>query len=227
MLANAPTKEPFDKLPRVGLAVRALRAPGIPYQAHIGILYREAAESPVMLLHFPAHQKLNHETPTLEYLWVSCSLDQINQQVLAARLPQIFKRAVENKIPYGISFDGSYFDGEGRYTRYRPQDGLTCATFVMAVSGWRGFAVLDQSAWPIRPADEGWQTYMIKEVMEKRWKQGRAKIKAQLALVGTAARFRPEEVVVASATYTVRPLQFKEVEKSAEELEGQVANHSA
>src|SRR6266540_1951304 len=136
MLAFAPAEVPFEKLNLLGIAVRGIRYPSTPYQSHMGILYREKDESPVTLLHFEAHEVLKNEPPSEKFLWLQCAIDDINKKVVASCCAQIYKRAQLNKIPYGISYDGSYFDKAAEYTRYRPEDGLTCATFVMAVFRW-------------------------------------------------------------------------------------------
>lgn len=112
-----------------------------------------------------------------------------------------------NKVAYGLDYDGTpafdsndQFDGsEGR--------GLTCATFVLDFLADCGMQICDVSSWVYRPDDGKFQQWVYGALSDR---LGAPEYADQLARVkrsvGTAPRFRPEEVAACFGRYEDDPI---------------------
>lgn len=158
MKIHHPDTSPYENLASVGVAV------GIPdvqqqSQHHIGLIYRTEPTQPVHFLHLAWHCLLRHESPpTHGFVWVESSLDPVNQTLLAAYCRLIVECHESGQIPYGIAYEGDYFDpATGAWLRGSVGEGLTCATFVMALYEALGLPLVAQETWPHRDSDVQWQ----------------------------------------------------------------------
>ena len=121
---------------------------------------------------------------------------------------------------------------EFRYVRGRPGDGLTCATFVMAIFREFGIELLDTSNWPVRGTDLLWlsktisflETWGEKERAEGRGDPDLPDHISALRNSATALRFRPQEVAGA-AWSEMHPIDFQTAEILGTGIIGQVPSY--
>jgi hypothetical protein len=156
-----------------------------------------------MLLNLRSHLDLRCEIPSNEYRWIQVDLDEINRRLIVALCRLIAKK--NQRIPFGFTFtySRSYFSRSGDYVAGTLGDGLTCATFVMAVFNAYEIPLLKIEEWPLRLEDSGWQTGQVRSIA------------AQFgAIIGAAIedhvgepRFLPEQVT-AGAISIDRPLGY-------------------
>ncbi len=137
---------------------------------------------------------------------VPCNDFSTDELDLLAELAQRVWRQSGSKVPYNFDYDGtqafdidlSFMADDGR--------GLTCATFVLAFFHLYGLAIVDVASWKFRPEDLRWQK-RIYEIFEKDLDvEHAARMKAN---IGTAARFRPEEVIGSVSRFEGVPIHFE------------------
>jgi hypothetical protein len=111
-------------------------------------------------------------------------------------------------IPYSPHYEGIYFDrGTLRYTRFAPGDGLTCATFILAVFDALGIPLVKAHEWVPRDEDAGWLEYIVQQLEEDASPEHIEQIRAK----SNGVRYRPEEVVGA-LTESAPPIGFARAE---------------
>ena len=168
------------------------------------------------------HYLLKHETSINqdfeEYIWIQSRIPNIRQNAIGAMCRRIIKRN-KSDIPYGLLYKGnSSFTQEGIFTIAEEENGLTCATFVLAVFSACGINLIDLSSWPNRKEDKIWHGHIINSL--KRSSQSfnitDDHIKNVENEVG-CARYKPEEVGV-SSIFENLPVSFLEIESKAVEL---------
>ena len=98
---------------------------------HTGIFFR-ASDQICRVLHLAWHYQLRCDDATDGWAFVAPILDPVELQVLAGFCSLL--RARRPRLPYGLRFDASQFDDDGRFVPGPGDTGLTCATFVMAIS---------------------------------------------------------------------------------------------
>jgi len=179
----------LNSLATLGVAISEV---GRPF--HVGFIYKEG-KSETKFCHLRWHHWLDDEaaTPTNCPYWFETDLADFPKRRIVAYLKKVVAANDTTPIPYSIAdkFASSFDDATGEYIKTGDEDGLTCATFVLAVMERCGFVVLDTENWPERPDDTEWQTGMIAYMREKAVPEER--IKANSEAVG-CIRLRPEEV---------------------------------
>jgi hypothetical protein len=129
-------------------------------------------------------------------MWADLAeLDAANRRVFASYLSVVGER--KPSIPYGLNSEGISFDpNTGELLPHPDGRGLTCATFLLALMKTFGHTPIDESSWPIsRPGDAEWRQWVVEELQKCSPQHADAVRRDQ-----PCARFRPAEVVGASAT---------------------------
>ena len=193
-------------------------------QKHVALLYKDEASNWV-LLHLGWHHLLFHEPWDGKYHWVA--FDNLAPEVAEgftdmARI--IADQQANKKIPYSVTFTGGqYFGEDGVYVRHGAGEGLTCATFLLAIFRRWGLPLVDESTWPQgRSGDAPWALKIVRGLY--RWaKLEKAAIPLQhyieqLRQRWALTRFRPEEVCACAGIFDGNPLAFATVSPRAEKL---------
>lgn len=193
------------------------RNPGDPKQKHIALLYRET-DGTNWLLHLGWHHLLYHEPWTTDYHWIP--FQQLDSELLDGLVDLaviVARRPANRTIPYSAVFEPrQYFDHLGDYIVQADGDGLTCATFLLALFRRWGLPLIDENTWPEgRSGDAGWVLRIIRNLYK--WSQSH-KISiplphffAQLRQRWVLRRYRPEEVCACAEIFHGTPLSFQQI----------------
>ncbi|MGM0578302.1 MAG: hypothetical protein ACQEXJ_21440 [Myxococcota bacterium] len=101
------------------------------------------------------------------------------------------------RLPYGIDYTDNHF--ESATGRWVDENGLTCATLVVALFEAQGHETLQRDTWKSRTSDSSWQEKIL-HLLETRSGCSQEYLEEQRSRVG-CLRFRPEEVAVGIALY--------------------------
>lgn len=196
---------PFTELEYVGFVLC-----GSLDQRHIGIAYR-TVKGDVKIVDLAWHCLLCNAEPEpgKEWHWGEAGLDEINRQIIAMRINQLAdknmsKYGPDSPVSYGIGYEGEYFDKNTfEYIRNNASEGLTCATFVLAVFKTLALPFIDESSWEVRDDDKEWQEKIVGILMDTqtRYNIPEEHILAQIDKIGAGVRFRPEEVAGSGIVY--------------------------
>ncbi|MGT2504066.1 hypothetical protein ACVOMS_31165 [Bradyrhizobium guangxiense] len=187
-MLNAPEEKSFEEVQELGAVITQ----PTPNQRHVGFLYKLGNE-PARMLHLAWQNRLVEEAPTEGYFWVQSGLDETTRKVIAPVVAEVFS-SQELPVPYSPIFQGLYFDAATlRYDRHEPGEGLTCATFIVAVLDALGRPLFDVDEWTARDADFQWHDQII-DMLERSPDATQEHIDAMRSRP-RGARFRPEEVV--------------------------------
>lgn len=179
----------------VGVCVAISRPMKSLNQQHIGLLYLDGDAS-VQLLHLAWHYDLKKEPPSDKYLWQNVALDETNMIHLATMCELIYE-SNKDGIPYGLCVEGTGFAKDGTFLPEEHGAGLTCATFVVQVLHSQGFMIIDFNGWKHRKSDKVWQRQIAQNL--ERGGASKSHMDYQRKKINEgAARFKPEEVVVAA-----------------------------
>jgi hypothetical protein len=205
---NRPSARPFDEVRQFGAVIKRVE----PDQLHVGFLYKLGDER-ARMVHLAWHNRLTDEDPVPDYFWIQCGLPDTVRNVIAPALAGV---AQDQQLPYSPLYEGIYFvDGTLRYNRNSPGEGLTCATFLMAVLDALGYPLFNAAEWHARPEDEAWTERIIRRlaaspgVSTDHTEAIRARPRG--------ARFRPEEVS-GSLSEAVVPVSFVRAEQLGRQL---------
>ncbi|WP_193366907.1 hypothetical protein [Pelagibius marinus] len=164
---------------------------------HVGLLYVEDQEEGAKFLHLLDHLTLRTGVLGDDKFWIKLGITPSQMRQLAAFCAFVSARNSDG-IPYSIFYDQKrvYFSDTGDYIGSDLGEGLTCATFVMAIFETLKIPLLDTGLWPADATDEDWQTWMITEMARRSVDQPH--VQKMLSHIG-AARYRPADVVIASS----------------------------
>jgi len=191
-------------------------------QQHIGFLYRDG-DNLTKLLHLAWHYILKKEDPSKVYLWMEIPFDELNQINTAAFLESIYDSNPDG-IPYGICIDGTRFEADGAFFFLEKGAGLTCATFVMQVFQHLGYNIIDKDCWEFRDSDKEWQNQIIDDL--ENYGAPKEYITYQRNKIqGGVARFKPEEVAVASVLSSP-PYALKDIIEPSQNLLELIVAHA-
>lgn len=201
----------FDPGEVLGVGIRHMDPP-YEQQLHIGLIYHIDDSGP-RFCHLEWHHQLRDELLPPTYLWGPCGLDFVNKPIMAAYVSLLRKNS--KSIPYSIEFNdqGIYFDDEGKYIVHPVGQGLTCATFILAVFSRMGFPLLDIDTWQHRQDDVDWQQRILTVLVNYATQEH---ISAARQNIGSL-RFRPEEVA-AGIISEDHPLDFPTAQNVAAEI---------
>jgi hypothetical protein len=169
---------------------------------HAGIVFRPS-DGIGAVVHLAWHCQLECDPPS-GWAHVVPDLDPVDLIVIAAHCVTL--RDVRPEVPYGLAFENSSFDEDGKFVSGPGESGLTCATFVLAVFDWARVRLLDQPSWQTRPEDVTIQQRLagyLKKTANAR-PEHVAAVEAEVGCV----RFRSEEAAAASAMKE-RPIAFE------------------
>lgn len=185
-----PGRSSFNEVRDLGAVIKRTNGGG----NHVGFLYKLDGEAPGVC-HLAWHYDLRTGAPDDSYAWVQSGLDEANRTFIALALADLAEHGTV-AIPYSTTYEGDYFEpGTLSYVRGEPGDGLTCATFVLAVFRAFGFELLDEGGWPARDSDDAWRRSVINllEVHGGGHPDLRRHIE-ELSSSTRGVRYRPEEV---------------------------------
>ena len=171
---------------------------------HTGIAFRRRDDS-IEILHLASHCKVR-AAPTAGWSYAVPVLDVIDLVLLAAYCVMLDRE--RPLIPYGLKFEESSLDDDGRFTPGPNESGMTCSTFVLAIFEWATIPLLSRESWPSRPDDTEAQLKLVAYL--RTTDATKEHIEAVEREVG-CMRIRPEEVAAATTTEP-RPIGFVDAE---------------
>lgn len=184
-------------------------------QRHAGIVFKDRETGKLFLLHLAWHLQLTLEELPGDYSLIPMtSFDDEELQLFAESAAKVFEEN-SNEVPYGLSYTGAaVFNGDMKFLD-APGAGLTCATFLLGFFEALGFEILDLDSWEQRADDKLWQEFIYGHLAKRLSREQAAE---QRKVIGSAFRFRPEEVVGAVGVYDDDPLGFAEVTAIGEQV---------
>lgn len=209
-----PTTDDINALDVLGISIKKIEI----NQRHVGILYREENQQ-TRMCHLAWHHALRDNPVPNDYHWVEVTLDEANKQIVVGYCLKIVEAKENSEIPYGLTYIGDYFNEDtGAYQKSSVGDGLTCATFIMAVFDPLGLSILNTESWRSRDEDVIWQRQIVDEL--KNTGASAEHIELVENDIG-CARFRPEEIA-ASSTEENQPVDFARAVSLGEQLVAQI-----
>jgi len=179
--------------------------------AHIGVLCREPADKRLRFIHLAFHDDLRLEDDVTKcFLWIEAKLEDEPAAVVAAQARRVYRKYQRGGVPYGFGPYSGYFGPQGEIRWTAPGNGLTCATFVLAVFDSAGVRLIQGETWPTdRGEDKQFQREMV-ELVRMQSTVTAAHLKGMTADIGQV-RFRVLEVggAVAADSY---PTDFSTAE---------------
>ena len=207
----------FPKKIGIGIKVRLNETTG-KFDLHIGFLYFDMMSGKPYFCHQTNEKDRNKNEPIREnYSWVSTSFNEAESTSIITTCAVLCNKSVSiGGIPYGFTFrpnliNSGEWQGGG-------VEGVTCATFVLAILESLGFSILETDYWFDRSeadkeAEKAWKEYIL-ELFSK--DVGPISI-ARIRKSDTSPRFKPEEVTVGCAS-TDRPIDYNVASNRAEQL---------
>lgn len=194
-----------SKDPLTGIDALAIHLDGDARQRHIGLLYVSSGAQRLRMAHLAWHHRLEDDEPPTGGIWLDVGLDDNNALALASYCEMVVDKSREAQIPYGLQYIPDGLDPRTGAWLGDAGEGLTCATFVMAVFQAYHVPLLSAEGWPLRPEDERWQLKIVELLGRPGTAAAPDHIARQRKYIGEALRFRPEEVAAAAAS-SDRPL---------------------
>lgn len=208
---------------------------------HVGILHRQT-RSAVRFLHLAWHYRLEHNDPPRDFIWVGLGVRAELAAQAAARCRRIARKMRDGRVPYAPRFRDTLFASDGSLLLGKDENGLTCATFVLAVFSSVGLPLVSTETWPRRSSDARFREFVINglrstakryqrkaEAFERlpdqqssaaKWRNEATAALKQIDAVQAeplSTAFLPEEVAAASSRPDV-PLSFGEARAVADEM---------
>jgi len=199
-----PVNAPDARLPVLSIAIREVS----DAQRHVGILYA-AHGGPHVVIELHDHHKLTQGEPHPAFYFAASIIDERLLFALAEWVGVVWNRNSDGKVPYSIRYCGKYFGPDGSLLQTGLGEGLTCATFVLAVFADYGLPLVDTNKWPGRLSDKKWKETILQVIAKS---APAPHVEAQRPFVSGAARFRPEEVAAAFVLYRDRAIKQREAE---------------
>jgi len=188
---------------------------------HIGLIFR-SEDGTHKLLHLAFHHDLKLDSVSSSYNWLLPALDDREQRALAAAAAEIAAFNVGGPVQYSPYYTGRYFESDSTYSRHKPGEGLTCATFVLEMFERLGFELLQLATYKPRPVeDEEFRSFVL---------EGLRGNNAELAHIAAIEkdrleiRIKPEEVAVSAASDD-RPLTFDDAIPAAARLNARLTSN--
>ena len=206
------------KTEMVGLSLQ-----GTENQKHIGIFFYNSENDSTHHLHLCFHMDLRNDCcdDNGSFLCFDIKLDEWVKEYLADYCVDVAEKNQDGKIPYGFGFYDKYFDSSGNFIRLSSMDGLTCATFILAIlDGCSLNSPILKDSWQQRESDKDWAKKIIEFL---RRKASADFVEKQEKTIESIVRFRPEEVATAiNQPIESWPLNFEDIlptsEQAAKEL---------
>lgn len=184
---------------------------------HVGLLFREADQS-VRVLHLCGHLDLRCDLPQAvvgeALLYVVPALDPVVVEAVSAFTRLVRSRHVAGGLPYGYSPPDQFFDARAGFLQ-PGGEGLTCASFILAVFHRSGVQLIEYQSWPARPEDAAQQQWFV-NYFRRTGRMTDAEATALATTIGRT-RYRPLEVAGAAAAGS-HPANFAVCEGLGKEL---------
>lgn len=180
-------------------------------QLHTSVLYR--FDGRLMIGDLLCHLSTRREEarPSNRLLWIAPDLTQHEQEILAAKVDAWLEEN-GNMIPYSVAHPGGVIFRDDIWVGHEPGQGLTCATFVVALFDELGIPFIDIETWESREGDAEWANNILAAMSPYMKKEH---IDAQLERLGETARVRPNDVTAAGLLIHQgmnEPLRFEQVD---------------
>jgi hypothetical protein len=167
---------------------------------------------------------LNEQFSGCPYFWIDVAglNPTVRDLFIDWLLLKVWQSHATNPVPYGMDpYSELDFDSDGNYVDATGVKGLTCASFVLSCFARFKVHLLVSSDWPLgRPEDVQFQNFATRHLVRQ---TDPNRLAAQQALVGSAARFRPEEVAAAAARFRGKSLMFAPCDAEAANILKQMA----
>lgn len=179
---------------------------------HIGLLFIKSQNDQAKFLHLAPHRSLRTEYIEKGF-WIRLGLTNRQIRQLAGFCALISENTPKDSVPFDIYYDANrmYFDDNGNYLHSEQYEGLTCATFIMAIFERLAFRLLLTENWKSDTEDAIWHRRIIETMRESAKEE--AHFEAMANNIG-CARYRPADIVIASSRKKGRPLPQKTVRRS-------------
>lgn len=141
-------------------------------------------------------------------LWAQPDAEPEELLPVATLCDAIIKLAKQGApMPYALRFAGTTFDSDGKLNLAAGSQGLTCATFVLAVFTSVGLDLIEEATWPTRPEeDRAFLTSLEGFATPQHLALLRAEVDAGVV------RIRPDEVLAACALEPPAPFEATRAE---------------
>lgn len=197
-------------------------------QRHMGVLYRRTDSvgdefgdaAGVFVLHLTFPRTLKHEAAGNGRHWIEPDINPRRQRFVADVCRMVLRANVAKGVPFGFSVPSEKFDAvTGEFRSSSDGDGLTCASFVLAVFDRAGLPLARYETWPVdREDDVRWQGEATDHLVAH-GESGMRIPAIRAEIEAGARRFRPEEVAGAAVAYAPsRPVDFAVAEQHAGEI---------
>lgn len=126
--------------------------------------------------------------------WIAPDLVLEDQRILAAKVDAWLDEN-QGRIPYSVAHPGGVIFKDNVWVGNEPGQGLTCATFVVALFDELGIPFIDVDTWKERTGDVEWAQgilEMLKDLMSP------DHVAAQEERLGETIRVRPSDVAAAA-----------------------------
>lgn len=174
---------------------------------HAGILYRKGTQ--VQVLHLGWFDYLDDQWKW-QKLWATPEAEPEKLSVVRGHCRRIWKRYRDTrKFPYALAWCKSDFDQRGQLRLGDGSQGLTCATFILAVFRAAGIELVDESTWPIRQVED---MKFIASIQG--WAQPQHVALLQAEVLRGVKRIHPHEVLGACAISPI-PAGFEPTSEAA------------
>jgi len=165
-------------------------------QRHTGLYYKLSPTEPTQLCHLAWHFRLTNEVANdANYIWIESDLNETVKKQIVAYIDNILEAGTNTPIPYSFNdFNGSFDPNTGAFIKTAAGEGLTCATFILAIFQTMQRPLVQEATWNNRPQDIQWQARMVNLLTQHGAHP--THVTALQTSIG-AIRFRPEEVAAA------------------------------
>lgn len=182
---------------------------------HSGVLYRRGSR--VRVLHLAWENALKNESPhdvNPHRVWAAPNVEPERLFSLGAKCERIWRNFNVDKKPihYAIRFAQSRFTEKGVALGPGSQ-GLTCATFILAVFNAIGLQLIEEDSWPVRTDDDR-QFLNALDASSPDVAQILPRLFAEVEAM--ARRIRPQEVL--GACECEPPARFDNCERKARRI---------
>ncbi|MGN7612698.1 hypothetical protein ACQZV8_11500 [Magnetococcales bacterium HHB-1] len=207
---------PFPKDQYFGVAIQ-VRSPG---QYHPGLIYRHKIGEEALLCHFSTHFNSRVQPLPDYYFWGYTPFSLTEQREIATFTASIHRQKI--LVPYGFAYNPPYFTEQGDLLPKPLGEGLTCATFLLAILEAKGYSILDRKTWTIQPDDQTWRQQTLDALKDRGTEPEH--LQAMTKIMDNALRYRPEEVV-AGIMASKRPLSCNQARKMGKKIVLEMVDH--
>ena len=201
---HLPSGKSIEDVEDLGVAIRAFGH----NRRHVGLLIQVEGEG-VRLCHLARHKHLRDDRNVSGYSWLQSPLSREERRNVLFFVDGIMRVNKNEGIPYAPGYSGAYFDARTyRYFRNIAGDGLTCATFIIAIFEHLKLPLLQCDTWEFRDGDAVIMQGIISDI--ESGSQHVAGIEDHITAIRSQpadVRYRPEEVAAGVAS-TDAPLDF-------------------